>query len=128
MKSAKILIVDDDRMNCEMLRLMLSSYFENILLASNGQEGLDLLASNNDVDLILLDLEMPVMDGNEMLAAVKSSPKLHTIPVIIASGNRDDAIRTLANGADDFISKPYNELELSLRVKIHIQRKFDNIT
>jgi signal transduction histidine kinase len=125
MNRGKILIVDDEMMNREMLRLMLSEHFENFLLAVNGREGLDLLSQHHDVDLILLDLEMPVMDGHGMLAEVRKSPALMSIPVIIAAGNREEAILTLENGADDFITKPYDPFELSMRVKNHIQKKFD---
>jgi signal transduction histidine kinase len=121
-----ILIVDDEEMDREMLRLMLSEYSENILHAGNGREGLAILAVNGPVDVILLDLEMPVMNGWEMLATLKSSPVLCSIPVIITATSRDDAILTLAHGADDFISKPYDPLELSLRIKTHIRRKTDS--
>ena len=126
MRSAKILIVDDDEMNREMLRLMLSEHFDNLLLARNGQEGLDLLSNNSDIDLILLDLEMPVMNGREMLAVMKNLPNLKSIVVIIAAGNREDAISTLVFGADDFITKPYDQLELSSRITHHLQKKFES--
>lgn len=122
---AKILIVEDDEMNREMLLHMLSDNFKNLLLAGNGQEGLDLLTCNDDVDLILLDLEMPVMNGQEMLAVVRNSPCYNSIPVIIAAGNRKEAISSLASGADDFITKPYDQLELSVRVRHHVQRKYE---
>ncbi|MEI6208279.1 MAG: response regulator [Desulfuromonadales bacterium] len=121
--TGKILIVDDEEMNREMLQLMLTDHYENILLASNGQEGLELLDIHRDVDLILLDLEMPVMDGREMLAILKKSPPLCSIPVVIAAGNRDDATRSLGYGADDFITKPYDPLELAMRVRNHILKK-----
>lgn len=127
MNTSKILIVDDDEMNREMLRVMLSHHFETLIMAGNGQEGLDLLAEHGDMDLILLDLEMPVMDGRKMLAIIKSSPQIQAIPVIVAAGNREDAIRTLGSGADDFITKPYDSLELCLRVNSQIQKKRDRI-
>ena len=124
-RSAKILIVDDDEMNRKMLQVMLSAHFDNVFLACNGQEGLDLLIANDDIDLILMDLEMPVMDGREMLAVVKNLPNLRSIVVIIAAGNREDAISALVTGADDFITKPYDRLELSTRVTHHLKRKFE---
>ncbi len=126
MRSAKILIVDDDEMNREMLRLMISEKFDNILLASNGQEGFDLLVDNSDIDLVILDLEMSVMDGKEMLAVMKNLPNLKSIVVIVASGNREDAISSLVIGADDFITKPYDQFELSSRVTHHLQKKYES--
>ena len=121
---SSILIVDDDAMSREMLQYSLSDHFDNILLAGNGEEGLEILEKNR-VDIILLDLEMPVMDGRAMLSAVRNAPHLQSIGVIVAAGNREDAIHSLINGADDFITKPYDLLELTLRIKHQIQRVVD---
>jgi PAS domain S-box-containing protein len=123
MDKAKILIIDDDGMNREMLNSMLAEHFGHFQFASNGREGLDLLAEHADVDLILLDLEMPVMDGREMLDILKKSPQFNLIPVIVVAGNREDAVRALGNGADDFLTKPYDSVELVLRVKNQIQKR-----
>jgi CheY-like chemotaxis protein len=125
MKSVSILIVDDERSNRELLSFLLSEYAENFLMACNGKEGLDLLATHNDVDLILLDLEMPVMNGKEMLAIVKTSPHLLTIPVIVAASSRKDSLYSLQCGADDFVTKPFDPMELCVRVKHHIHKKQD---
>ncbi|MEI6209653.1 MAG: response regulator [Desulfuromonadales bacterium] len=124
MNRAKILIVDDEAMSRDMLQFMLMEHFDNFLTAGNGREGLALLSGHRDIGLILLDLEMPVMNGREMLSIVKSRPEFHSIPVIVASGNRDDAIRTLAIGADDFITKPYDQKELNLRIRNLLQRQY----
>jgi PAS domain S-box-containing protein len=125
MDPSKILIVDDEEMCRELLQYMLADYYENFLLAGNGLEALDLLVVHADIDLILLDLEMPVMGGQEMLSVVKNLPDLQAIPVIVASGNREDAIRSLGNGADDFIIKPYDSLELLLRVTNLLRKNLD---
>lgn len=127
MDTTKILVIDDDEMNREMLKLILCKHFDEILCAENGCRGLDILAEHHDIDLILLDLEMPVMDGRELLAIVKNSPQFKSIPVIVAAGNRTDALMTLGQGADDFITKPYDPLELYLRVNSHIQKKRDKL-
>jgi CheY-like chemotaxis protein len=121
--SSSILIVDDDSMNCEMLQVMLSDHYERFLMAGNGQRGLDLLNEHPDVDLILLDLEMPVMSGHQMLGILKESPQFKSIPVIVVSVNRDDAISALGRGADDFVCKPFNSKELMLRVDTILERK-----
>ena len=123
MNAGKILIVEDEVMNREMLRFMLLDDFECILMSTNGREGLELLDVHDDVTLILLDLEMPVMNGREMLAILKSTPQLQDIPVIVVAGNREDAIHALSAGADDFLTKPYDPLELSLRVRSQVQKR-----
>jgi PAS domain S-box-containing protein len=127
MTTGRILIVDDEKMNREVMQSMLSDHFEQFLQAANGKEGLGMLSEYDDIALILLDLEMPVMDGREMLSIVKNSPQLKSIPVIVVAGNREDAIKALGSGADDFLTKPYDSQELSLRVKIHIQKKQDEV-
>jgi CheY-like chemotaxis protein len=125
MDKTKILIVDDEMMNREMLSLMLADRYDNLILAENGKDGLHKLACHKDVALILLDLEMPVLDGRQMLEILKTSSELKHIPVIVAAGDRHEAIRTLEIGADDFISKPYDPFELLLRVQSHLQRMSD---
>ncbi len=125
MESTKILIVDDDEVSCAILRHMLSENFRNFQFASNGLEGLNLLARHRDIDLILLDLEMPVINGNKMLVDIRNSEELRHLSVIVVASNRDDAIHTLALGADDFITKPYDRVELTLRIKNHLQKKLD---
>ena len=117
-----ILVVDDEEMNREILRHLLSGHFEHFLMAGNGREGLDLLNQYPDVALILLDLEMPVMNGKEMLVSLRLSSQFGSIPVIVQAGNREDAIRSLENGADDFITKPYDPLEIILRIQNLLQK------
>lgn len=126
MNPLKIMIVDDDAVSRELLQCMLADLCHTFLTAADGQEALDLLTLNDDTDLILLDLEMPIMGGQEMLTILRTLPRLLTIPVIIASGNRNDAINALGSGADDFIIKPYDSKELTLRVE-NLIRKNSNI-
>jgi signal transduction histidine kinase len=66
---------------------------------------------------------MPIMSGGEMLNILKNSPQLKTIPIIVVSANREDAINALGAGADDFLCKPYNAKELLLRVNNILERK-----
>jgi two-component system, sensor histidine kinase len=127
MDPTKILIIDDDEMNREILQLMLSKHYNNILLAGNGLEGLEQLGIHDDVSLILLDLVMPIMSGLEMLSIVKNSPRSRAVSVIIASGDRDAAIRSLSCGSDDFVSKPYDQLEIIHRVKNLIHNKASEV-
>jgi putative two-component system response regulator len=119
----KILAVDDVAMNLEMLDVMLEELDINLLKAGNGQEALDMLALQPDVDAILLDLEMPVLDGFDTLRILKRSDSYRNIPVIVITADRNEVVKTLALGANDFLAKPYNPEELRLRVMNHVRRK-----
>ena len=119
----KILAVDDVEMNLEMLDVMLSELDIQLFKAGNGQEALDLLEREPDIDAILLDLEMPVMNGFETLQALKRSDNFRDIPVIVITADRDEVVKTLALGANDFLSKPYNPDEMRLRVMNHVRSK-----
>ncbi|MDD2364887.1 MAG: response regulator [Desulfuromonadaceae bacterium] len=119
----RILAVDDAPMNLEMLDIMLAELDIQLLKACNGREALSLLTENPDIDAVLLDLEMPVMNGFETLAALKRSEIYREIPVIVITADQDEVVKTLALGANDFMAKPYNPDELRLRVMNHVRSK-----
>lgn len=105
-----VLIVEDDLINREILSAILSDNY-NVLQAENGKAGLEILEeSKKEVSLILLDIQMPVMNGYEFLDRVKLIPSFRSIPIIITTSSNatDDEINCLENGASDFVSKPYN--------------------
>lgn len=109
-RKRKILIVEDQEINRIILCNILDQDYD-LLQAVNGLEGLNLLRScKEDISLILLDLTMPVMDGYEFLDHVKKDPIMSAVPVIITTSkdSDEDEIRCLANGASDFVTKPYN--------------------
>ncbi len=118
-----ILAVDDDSMSLQMLEVLLSELECRLLKAENGQAALDLLAIEPNIDVILLDLGMPVMDGYETIKRLKQSSGWRDIPVIVVTAGTHEVNRTLAMGANDFISKPYNPEELRLRVMNHVRSK-----
>ena len=104
-----ILIVDDNLLNREMLVEILKEKY-CLFQAENGRDALDFLRRKEaDVDLILLDVQMPVMDGHAFLDAVKADEELSIIPVIVMTqGNsEEDEIAALMHGASDFVPKPY---------------------
>jgi putative two-component system response regulator len=119
----KILAVDDLELNLGMLEVMLSGIGAEIMKAGNGQEALDILAINPDIDIILLDLEMPVLDGFETLALLKRDERFREIPVIVITASKKEVHKTLALGANDFLAKPYDKEELKLRVLNHVRSK-----
>jgi putative two-component system response regulator len=119
----RILAVDDDSMNLEMLEIMLTELDCTVLKAGNGRLALEMLEAEPQIDLILLDLEMPVMDGYETIGHLKGSFDWRDIPVIVVTAGTTEVTRTLALGANDFITKPYNPEELRLRVMNHVRSK-----
>jgi len=116
-----ILLIDDDPMQLMMLGRILSPQYD-VKMAKGGSAGLKLAAEHN-IDLVLLDLVMEDMSGYEALGLLKESEETNDIPVIIISSStsNDDEIKALALGAVDYIRKPYTEVVINLRVKIHLQ-------
>lgn len=110
----KILVVDDSALIHQMYRLVLSRYKCEILDAMNGQEAMDLLAIQNDIQLILLDINMPVMNGVQFLEKASALGISKKIPVIIISteGKEEDTIRGLKLGAKGYLKKPFNPGDL----------------
>ncbi len=126
--SIAILSVEDDEFNQELATAIFEEY-ENIKIfkAKDGQEAIDIL-DGNELDIVLLDLLMPNIDGIEVLKYIKQSPTLSDIPVIIITSKESEKKETFNLGADDFISKPYNPEELKLRVYNHLKlRKFNTL-
>ena len=105
----QILIVEDNELNREILREILSGEYQ-VLEAENGQVALDILKKNKDsIALILLDVMMPVMDGYTFLDRMREQDELALIPVIVMtqSDSEEDEVSALAHGATDFVPKPY---------------------
>ncbi len=119
-----VLAVDDFPLNLRLMKDMLSDVGElGFIEAHNGREALSLLARTNDIDVVLLDLEMPVMNGYETLQFMKSSDRFREIPVIVVTSDKSKVRKTLAMGADDFVAKPFDAEELKLRVLNHVRAK-----
>lgn len=112
MEPKKILVVDDSKLMHKMFEVMLRQY--PLVSAYDGQHGLDELASHDDVDLVLLDINMPKMNGLEFLEAVRENGRLDALTVIIISteGTEEDTARGLEAGATAYIKKPFQTDEL----------------
>jgi two-component system, chemotaxis family, chemotaxis protein CheY len=112
MKPKKVLVVDDSKLLHRIFELMLRNC--TVVHASDGVEGLERLGQHPDVDLILLDMNMPRMNGLEFLAAAKANPAQAKIPVIVITteGKESDAERGLKAGASAYLRKPFRNEEL----------------
>jgi two-component system, chemotaxis family, chemotaxis protein CheY len=121
-KDRKVLVVEDSRLIHKMYEVMLRP--TTVLSAFNGLEGLDKLSQSPDVDLIILDINMPKMAGLEFLAQVKTTPALARIPVIIVStdGKEEDVARGLQSGAVAYLRKPFQPEDL-LKIVNRIESK-----
>ena len=117
-KPACVLIVDDERHNRELLEIMLRPEGFVILSAASGEEALALV-ERQQPDLILLDVMMPGMDGYAVAGKIKGSPATESIPVIMltALDDRNARMLGLSAGAEDFLTKPLDRAELSVRVR-----------
>ncbi len=119
--ASKILIVDDDDDVREVLSRLVASSGYRVLKARGGQEALKTLA-NEKVDLILLDLMMPDMDGFATLQHMQSQPSCKSLPVIIlsAKGDKESVLKALKNGAVDYVHKGTDPDELLARIEVHL--------
>lgn len=120
MEGERILVVDDNKEIVYSLSELLKYEGYEVLKAYDGMEALDIL-ENNKVDLILLDVMMPRLNGLSALMKLRES---YRIPVIILSAKTEesDKVSGLVLGADDYVEKPYNAAELIARVKAHLRR------
>ncbi|MTD93767.1 PleD family two-component system response regulator [Hyphomicrobium sp. xq] len=116
--TARVLVVDDIPANVKLLEARLSAEYFDVLTAGSGQEAID-ICERERVDVVLLDVMMPGMDGFEACRRLKSNPKTHHIPVVLVTAldQVSDRVRGLQGGADDFLTKPVDEIALITRVK-----------
>ena len=122
--TARVLIVDDIPTNVRLLEARLSAEYFEVLTASSGAEALNLCATR-DVDIVLLDVMMPEMDGFTVCSRLKADPQTHHIPVVMitALDQPSDRVRGLDVGADDFLTKPVDDMQLIARVKSLVRLK-----
>ncbi|MBR9938210.1 response regulator transcription factor [Oscillospiraceae bacterium Marseille-Q3528] len=120
MQETKILVVDDEKEIADLIEIYLVSDGYKVYKAYNAADGLDILAKE-DIKLVLLDIMMPGMDGLAMCRKIRETSN---IPIIILSAKSTDLdkILGLGTGADDYVTKPFNPLELTARVKSQLRR------
>jgi two-component system, cell cycle response regulator len=122
--TARVLIVDDIPTNVRLLEARLSAEYLEVVTASSGIEALE-ICSRLDIDIVLLDVMMPEMDGFEVCRRLKAGQRTHYIPVLMitALDQPSDRVRGLEVGADDFLTKPVDDIQLMARVKSLIRLK-----
>ncbi len=113
-----ILSVDDSPTIRKLVRNALDMLGHNTLEAENGQAALDALSNNSDVGLILMDWDMPVMDGLSAVKAIKENESLSNIPIIMltAVNEPDKIIEAIGAGATNYIMKPFTQEELMVKI------------
>ncbi|WP_019431190.1 adenylate/guanylate cyclase domain-containing protein [Limnohabitans sp. Rim47] len=124
-EKAKVLLVDDSRLiRMGLRRSLVEIGLTDITEAGDGREAIETLVREH-FDLMLLDMEMPEMNGMEVLAVLRDTPHHPWPPVIVISGGTslEDAVRCIELGAEDYLSKPFNPVLLRARVKTSVERK-----
>lgn len=121
---AAILILDD----APGIQKILSNYLQkefDLVIKSDGMEGMNWLDEGHTVDLIIADLNMPNLGGKEFLQTVRASSFYKDIPVLILSVENDSSERIdcLNKGADDFIEKPFNPAEVAAKIRVILRRR-----
>jgi len=122
--TARVLVVDDILANVRLLEAKLAAEYFDVATAMNGVDALESVQRIKP-DIVLLDVMMPGMDGIEVCRRIKSNPKTHHIPIVMVTAldQPEDRVRGLEAGADDFLTKPVNDLSLFCRVKSLVRLK-----
>jgi two-component system, cell cycle response regulator len=122
--TARILVVDDIPANVKLLEARLMAEYFQVLAASSGAQAIQ-ICERGQCDLVLLDVMMPEIDGFETCRRLKANPNTHHLPVVLVTAldQPHDRVRGLEAGADDFLTKPINDLALVTRVKSLVRLK-----
>lgn len=117
-KKLKVLAVDDDMINLKLLKSMLmkAPNVAQVIEAKNGADAIGLLKAQDDIDIILLDIIMPVMGGIEMLKVIRADESLRQLPVIILTTDETKKTEALECGANGFLMKPIREKDVLAKI------------
>jgi CheY-like chemotaxis protein len=124
LKDKKVLVVDDDMRNSFALSKLLSDKGIIVKIAKNGQKALNMLNESPDVDLILMDIMMPVMDGYETIKRIRAQRKFNSLPILAltAKAMKDDREKCLEAGANDYLAKPVDVDRLFSMLRVWLYR------
>jgi DNA-binding response OmpR family regulator len=119
----KILVVDDELSIRMLLENFLSDEFD-VVSKENGYEAMTWLQNNNNADLLLVDIDMPMLNGYELTESIRKQDGMKNVPVIMLSSKQKsaDRIRSFSAGADDYLQKPFNPEELLIRIRSIFRR------
>ncbi|MFD1252202.1 Response regulator PleD [Devosia equisanguinis] len=122
--TARVLIVDDIPTNIRLLEVRLTAEYFEVVTATSGQQALE-ICQTQDIDIVLLDVMMPGMDGFEVCRRLKADSRTHHVPVLMVTAldQPSDRVKGLEVGADDFLTKPVDDMQLMARVKSLIRLK-----
>jgi CheY-like chemotaxis protein len=119
----KVLIVDDDLRNIFALTTVLERYHMKVAFAENGRDGINLLEADGDIEIVLMDIMMPEMDGYDTIREIRKNARFKSLPIITltAKAMKGDRDKCLAAGASDYITKPVDVSRLLslMRVWLH---------
>ncbi|WP_020598012.1 response regulator [Spirosoma panaciterrae] len=118
-----VLVIEDDSFIRKVLRQTLKDDFD-VTTTENGMEGMAWLEEGHPVDIILSDIQMPHMDGKNLIGMLRASPVFQKLPIIILStyADSDTRIACLKLGADDYIIKPFNPMEVKTKIMTVLRR------
>ena len=124
-RQARILVVDDNETNRDMLARRVARLGHTSVEAINGRQALDIMA-NEDFDMVLLDIMMPEMNGYQVLEYMHADPRLRHVPVVAVSAldEMDSVVRCIELGAEDYLFKPINSVMLNARVSAALEKKW----
>ena len=137
----RVLIAEDDPVSCRVLESKLIKWGYEVVVTSHGKEALDVLLTEDSPQIAILDWMMPEMDGIEVCRKIRKQKKDHYIYILLltAKGQKEDIIKGLDSGADDYVVKPFNSIELESRIRagkrivelneqLHHQALYDSLT
>ncbi|KAF1085416.1 Autoinducer 2 sensor kinase/phosphatase LuxQ [Sporotomaculum syntrophicum] len=124
LEGRKILIVDDDPRNVFALTALLENHKMDVLFAVDGKDGIKTLLENPDIDLVLMDIMLPEMDGYEAMRRIRQMPQYQALPIIAltAKAMKYDREKCINAGASDYISKPVNLKQLLSLIKVWLYK------
>ncbi|NRA59634.1 MAG: response regulator, partial [Psychrobium sp.] len=124
-EDCKVLLVDDDLRNTFALSKVLKKHGMNVVLAENGKMALDKLEQNDDINIVLMDIMMPVMDGHEAMRKIRAQEKYKTLPIIAltAKAMQEDRRRCVEAGASDYLTKPVDIDKLVAMMRVWLYQE-----
>jgi len=122
-----VLVIDDDVRNIFALTSLLEDHHLNVVHAENGRAGIELLQKTPEVDLVLMDIMMPEMDGYETMRAIREEPRFRSLPIIAltAKAMKGDRAKCIEAGATDYITKPVDLEQLFSVLRVSVNRGYE---